>query len=242
MHNQFGIAAPRVWARVAGVCWLLTIAGGVFAERMVRSELIVDGDVTATLHNISLNEGMYRFAIAAEFAGTATYLALTAILYLLLAPVSRPLSLMACVFSVAGCTIWFSNLVNNSAPLLLLGGSPAPTGAELLSMQVTAFAFVRMGNEALLAGMLCFGVHCLLLGGLLARSKFFAWPVGAVLALGGIGYLVIGFAHVAAPGLAVLIGKYASLPGPVGELLAGVWLTVFGVDSSRWTERAARTD
>jgi len=97
---------------------------------------------------------------------------------------------------------------------------------------------VRMGNETLLTGMLCFGVHCVLLGGLLARSKFFPWPVALVLAAGGIGYLVSGLAHIAAPGLAGLTGGYGFLLGGVGELLTGLWLALVGVNAAKWRESA----
>jgi hypothetical protein len=236
MQAQFGIAAPRSWARVAGVCWLLTIAAGLFAERSVRAKLVVDGDAAATIHNIFANEAIYRLGTAAEFVGTATYLVLTGILYLLLAPVSRPIALIAAIFGVAGCTIWFLNVVNNMAPLVLLGGPPS--GAEFASMQSAAFAFVRMGNETLLAGMLCFGVHCLLLGGLFARSNFFPWPIGVALAAGGLGYLASGLAHIAMPALGSLIGGYGFLAGGVGELLTGLWLAFVGLNAAKWAARA----
>ncbi|MEA1673865.1 DUF4386 domain-containing protein [Nitrospirillum sp. BR 11163] len=238
--NQFGIKAPRAWARFAGICWLATIGAGYFAEGVVRKNLIEFGDAVATLHNIFAHEAMYRLAVAAEFGGTATYLVLTAILYLLLAPVNRVVSLMAAVFSVAGCTIWFLNLINNSAPLILLGGAHPPVGADLATTQALAFALIRLGNEILLAGMLCFGVHCLLLGGLIVRSSFFPKWIGLVLAVGGVGYLVSGFAHVAAPDIASAIGKYGYMPGQAGELLMGVFLTLLGVNASKWNEAASR--
>ncbi|MES1158581.1 MAG: DUF4386 domain-containing protein [Terricaulis silvestris] len=236
MRSQFGIETPRLWARVSGVCWLLTIAGGVFAEGLVKSNIIVGDDAAATLSNIAANEPTYRLAIAAEFGGTATYLALSAILYLLLAPVNRPLSLTAAFFSVAGCTIWFLNTVAGMAPLVL---QSIPAGAEHGSIQAAAFALVRLGDEGLMTGMLCFGVHCLLLGFLFARSRFFPWPIGLALSLGGVGYLVGGVAHIAAPDFASQIDTIVHLPGLVGESLTALWLTLVGVNAANWVERAA---
>jgi hypothetical protein len=106
-------------------------------------------------------------------------------------------------------------------------------------MQSAACAFVRMGNETLLAGMLCFGVHCLLLGVLFARSNFFPWPIGLVLAAGGLGYLVGGLAHIAAPALAAQIAGYGFLAGAAGELLTGLWLALVGINSAKWAAKAA---
>jgi hypothetical protein len=94
--------------------WLITIGLGLFAEAFVRDRLIADNAAT-TLSNILANETLYRLGEAALFLGTATYLALTAIMYRLLAPVSRTVSLIAAFFSVAGCVIWMLALVGDAS-------------------------------------------------------------------------------------------------------------------------------
>lgn len=233
------MTAPRAWARVAGICWLLCILFGTYTEGMVRPALFVHGDAAATLHNILAHEAMYRLGIASEFLGTAVYLVMTPILYLLLAPINRTVSLIAASFSVAGCTIWFFNVVFNSAPLILLTGGHATSGtAALAQNQTLAYSALRLGNEVLLTGMLCFGVQCLLAGGLLLRATFFPRPIGLVLALGGLGYLVSGLAQIASPPLSDMLGNYGYMPGQAGELLMGAWLTVFGVNPAKWQAQA----
>jgi len=44
--------SPLVYARVAGLGYLIIIATGIFAEFFVRANLIVRGDATATASNL----------------------------------------------------------------------------------------------------------------------------------------------------------------------------------------------
>ena len=49
---------------VAGLCYLAVIAGGLFAEGMVRAPLIVPGDPAATARAILENETLWRLGLA----------------------------------------------------------------------------------------------------------------------------------------------------------------------------------
>ena len=51
-------------ATVAGLCYLAVIAGGLFAEGMVRQSLIVPGDAAATARAILENETLWRLGLA----------------------------------------------------------------------------------------------------------------------------------------------------------------------------------
>jgi hypothetical protein len=52
-------------ARIAGLCYLMVIAGGLFAEIVVRGSLLVAGDAAATARAITANQacggGGWRF-------------------------------------------------------------------------------------------------------------------------------------------------------------------------------------
>lgn len=69
-------------ARLAGLFYLLTIVVGVFAA-FTRSQPLSD---------------------AGNLVGTACYIVVTLLLYLILKPVSPALSLLAALISLAGCT------------------------------------------------------------------------------------------------------------------------------------------
>jgi hypothetical protein len=74
--------SPRRKARVAGFFWLMVILTGALA-------LVIGG----------------RLAVAANLISTAFYVAATVLVYDLLKPVNRSLSLLAAVFSFVGCAI-----------------------------------------------------------------------------------------------------------------------------------------
>lgn len=78
-------ASPKFKARMAGFFYLLSIVTGLFGAGAGK-RLAVEGEV-------------------ANLAGTLCYLAVTLLLYDLLKPVSRSLSLLAALFSLAGCTL-----------------------------------------------------------------------------------------------------------------------------------------
>ena len=73
----------RFQARLAGVFYLLTIVVGVFAA-FVPSRQLSD---------------------ACNLIGTAFYVIVTVLLYLILKPVNPALSLIAGLISLAGCTV-----------------------------------------------------------------------------------------------------------------------------------------
>jgi hypothetical protein len=86
--------SPLVKARLAGAFYLLSILTGLMG---------------ALVPNASLS-------LAASLAGTGCYVVVTAILYGLLKPVSGGLSLLAALFSLAGCTVGFLGLLNLPKP------------------------------------------------------------------------------------------------------------------------------
>ena len=84
-------ASPRFKARMAGVFYLLTFVGGVFASVFGR------------------RPGVGYF-YAANLLATAAYIAVTLLFYDLFKPVNRSISLLAAFFSLAGLVIGTLNL------------------------------------------------------------------------------------------------------------------------------------
>ena len=53
-------------ARIAGFCYLVVIATGLFSEVFVRQALRVPNDALATAHNIQTNEMLFRWGFVAD--------------------------------------------------------------------------------------------------------------------------------------------------------------------------------
>lgn len=94
MTERIAEASPRVKARAAGVFWLMTILTSTFAA-IVGGRLVVSGDAAATAANILAQEALFRLGTAANLIATACYVAATLLVFELLKPVSRSVSLLA---------------------------------------------------------------------------------------------------------------------------------------------------
>src|SRR4029077_12691023 len=86
--------APQRYARAGGALYLALIALGMFAE-VTRDRIIVGGNPTATVANLTSMEFLWRLGITAELVGLVCAFALAMIYYLLLRPVSRELTILA---------------------------------------------------------------------------------------------------------------------------------------------------
>lgn len=94
MTERVAELSPFFKARIAGVFYLLSILTGVFAVTIARGSL----------------------SLAANLIGTVCYVVVTLILYDLLKPVNRVVSLLAALFSLVGCAISLLGLFHLPSP------------------------------------------------------------------------------------------------------------------------------
>jgi hypothetical protein len=78
-----------------------------------------------------------------------------------------------------------------------------------------------------------FGFYCILIGYLIFRSAFLPSILGALMALGGLGWLTFLSAR-----LANYLSPYNFIPGMLGEGALTLWLLVMGVNAPKWKQRA----
>ena len=238
MTNGIPEPSPSRKARMAGLLYLLT-AGSAFAE-FVRSSLVVRGDATATATNILASESFYRAGFAADLISAMSYVGVALLLYELLKPVSKSISLLAAGFALAGSAIMAANLLNLLAPLLLLGDTPFLSAFTLDQRQALVLMSLRMHGLGYAVTTAFFGTYCILLGLLIARSTFLPKWLGVLLAVGGLSYLVNSFAIFLNPALAASPFPYILAPAGIAEISLILWLIFIGVNASRWAEQESK--
>lgn len=81
-----------------------------------------------------------------------------------------------------------------------------------------------------------FGFYCLAIGYLIFRSTFLPKILGALMAIGGVGWVTF-----LSPPLASHLSPFNMFPGILGETSLTLWLLAFGVNVQRWREQAAAT-
>jgi len=130
--------SPRLKARIAGMLYL--ISGTLF----VRAMPVVTGDAAATAHNILTHETLFRLGFVADLMSAPCYIAVTLLLYDLLRPVNRSLSLLATVLSLVGSTIGAFVCLFHLAPVIVLGGSPYLSVFNVEQLQALALMFLNL--------------------------------------------------------------------------------------------------
>src|SRR5438132_13237850 len=237
MTNRITEASPRFKGRIAGGLWLMVIVAGMTAF-IIRSPLIVSGDATATANRILASESRYRFGFAADLIAGVCYMGVTALLYGLLKPVSRSLSLLAAFFGLAGVAIGSATSLTSLAALVLLGGGEYSSAFTSSQLQAMALMSLRLSFQGFLISMVFFGFQCFLVGCLIVRSTFLPRILGVLLAIVGSSYVISSFATFLAPAFGARLSPFIMPAALLGEGSLTLWLIVKGVNAERWKEQA----
>ena len=104
--------------RVVDVFYLLNLLAAILAV-LLLDRLIVSGDAGGG-SAILAHEPAYRLGCAAGLIATSCYVTLSALLYSLLKPVSRTISLLSAFLSLLGCAIGVLDTLSHLAPLIVL--------------------------------------------------------------------------------------------------------------------------
>ena len=240
MTARFGEESPVVWARIAGACWLLCILAGLAG--FVASPLIVANNAAATAANILANESSYRIGFAFDLISGASYLGTTALLYHVLKPVSRSLSLLAAFFGLAGVAIGGVAWVSRLALLVLVHGDQYLSAFTTSQLQAMALAALKLQLQVFGIGMVFFGVQCISIGYLVARSTFLPHILGILLGIGGTSYVIASFASFLIPSFGAHLISFVLPVALIGEGSLTVWLLVKGVNLQRWKEQASAAE
>jgi hypothetical protein len=226
----------RAVSRAAGAAYLTIIVAGIFAEFFVRGDLIVAGDATATAARIAESQQWFRVGLLADLVMLLCDVGVAAALYVLLAPTSAGLALLAAFLRMAHACVNGAGLLNLLQGLALLSGAEhlgAFSDGQLHSLLALS---LKGHSNAYVLALVFFGLHCAVLGWLLLRSEHFPRALGVLLMAASAGYLFDS-------GAQVLLVNYAAyqelfliivfLPAFTAELSLGVFLLGWGFRVAR---------
>lgn len=219
----------RQWARVAGLCYLLVIILGGYAELFVRQALHVTGNPNETGQRIMDNAFVYKLGFVADLLNLVIGLPCVVIIYYLFRHVNRPLARLALIFVVIQTAIVSVNLLEQVKPLLILKGpissSPLPFAVQATMAQVWIDAH-ELGYGI---GLVFFGFYCIMVGYLLYHSGRLPKIFGVLYAIAGVAYLVNSFTMFLMPEFRNPVFSYVIPPAFIGELALTLWLIIKGV-------------
>jgi Domain of unknown function (DUF4386) len=224
-------ATPVRQARIAGLSYLMVIAGGLYAEVFVRGSLLVPGDAAATARAIGANETLWRWGVAVHLLYLVPAIVTNVLICGLFRAVEPTLARLALVFSVAGVMIEAASLLHLYVPLAMLEESGALTALGEGQRQALSYLAVGLFDTGFGFALLFFAGFCVLIGTLILRSRLIPRVIGAMMILAGLCYVVNTLALILSPALSDRLVPEILLPIGLAELSLALWLAVKGVQA-----------
>lgn len=219
------------YARIAGVLFLVSLVAGGFGEGYVPAKVVVSGDAAATAANFKAYDFLFRLGFAGFLIESLCDIALALILYALLKPVNKQLSLLAASFGLVGTTLFAAVALFFYLPTFILGDHASLTAFSSEQLNQLVMLSLRFVGFGVAISSLYYGMGWLVRGYLMFRSGYLPKFLGVLMAIGGLGFVVQGFARVFVPRFPS--GLLMALLFP-GGLILTIWLLVKGVDKAKW--------
>jgi len=237
MKTNIREMSPSAYARFAGVLYLIITVAAIFAHMVIPEQFIVAGDAAATAANIAADETTFRLGtVGSELIILLSEIVLSVVLYVLLKPVSKTLSLIAAVSRLAMTTIHGLNLLNYYLVFQLLNGGSLATAFSPDQVNALVTLFLDAHSIGFTIGIAFLVPHVLILGYLIVQSGYFPKVLGFLFLAAGIGYLFDSMGQ-------LLVSGYTTTPGLIAAVIAlaeitfPIWLLVKGVNMDRWQNR-----
>ncbi len=225
-------------ARVTGLLYLALAVFGMFSAIVLES-LVVPDDAAATADGILGARPLFAGSLVTWIVIALIDITVAALLYVLLRPVGRTLSLLAAALRLAYAAVLGAMLPNLYDAYLLLtdAGWGATSGRQA---EVAALADLNTFSAGFLLALVFFGVHLVVLGVLLHRSRYVPRVLAVLIVAAGAGYVVDSLATLLVPGYGGVLSAVLLAPAILGEFGLTGWLLVKGVDTTERGQAWAR--
>jgi hypothetical protein len=217
-------------ARTAGFLYLIVVVTGFFSLAYVPSQLIVQGDASATVRAIAGSELLFRVGIVTALICYTAFVLLPLVLYKLLSPVNRSAAVLMVVLALVSVPISFVNTLNRLDILSLLSGADYLQALTSDQLQAQVMLLLTSYGNGLLVLKVFWGLWLLPFGYLVFKSDFLPKILGILLMVGCFGYLIDFLGHTLALGYSdTTLGRFLRRPAALGEVSTCLWLLIMGV-------------
>jgi len=222
------------YARIAGALFLVSLIAGGFGEAYAPSKIIVSGDAAATVANIKNFGFIYRLGFAGFMIESLCDITLALLLYALLKPVNKYLSLLAAFFGLIATATFACAELFYFAPLVIMRGDSYLNTFSPDQLNALVLLTLKFSATAGMITTAYYGMGWLVRSYLMFRSGYLPKFLGVLMAIGGLGFVVRNFLLILAPAYASDVFLMLMMPG--GLIMTG-WLLVKGVNLPTWNAR-----
>lgn len=224
-------------ARMTGVLYLAIFFANLFVFIFVSSSLNVAGDTTATAENIRASESLYRSGVVSYLIVFLSEIGTTILLYKLLTPVNKTLTLLMVATRLMQAAVHAANLINFIFPLILINGGDYLTSFTPGQIDSLVLLFTDVHYFGVLVSEAFFAVSLFLLGYLVVKSELFPGFLGIMLAIAGMGYVLDSFGIFLMPQYATAFANIMFAPAIIAELSFTLWLLIKGIRTPKAESR-----
>lgn len=231
------MTSSKTLSRIAGLCYLIVIAAGLFSEVFVRQALTVSNDAMATAQKIQANEMLFRWGFTADLVNFVVGIPTVLILYHFFKNWNKLILQIALALVVIQTAIIAVNLLNQITPLLLLGKATYLNGLQENQRATMVLLSLNIQAQGYGVGLVFFGCYCMLIGYAIVKTKAIPQWIGIAYAIAGLCYLVNSFTMLLSKGFANPLFIYLAIPIFIGELSLCLWLLLKRIDTTRLEQK-----
>lgn len=220
-------------ARIAGLCYLVVIATGMFSEVFVRQALRVSNNALATAQNIQANEMLFRWGFVADLINFVVGIPAMLIIYHLFKKSNKIILQIALTLVIIQTAIIAVNLLNQITPLLLLGNDSYLNTFQQNQLAALSLLSLNIQSMGYAIGLVFFGFNCILIGYVIFKTKAIPKIIGVAYAISGLCYLINSFTIFLSKGFENPYFIYLTIPIFIGELALCLWLLIKGIDTPK---------
>ncbi|HSO93797.1 MAG TPA: DUF4386 family protein [Candidatus Dormibacteraeota bacterium] len=222
-------------ARTAGLLMLLSAVFGGLGEAYIPGRIIVSGDASATVLNITTHSTLFRLGFATYLVEAICDVGLALLFYRLLRPAGKNLALFAAFLGLVSTAVYAVAEAFYFAPTVILSGADYLKTFSPQQLNTLAFLSLRLFVRITGIFFAFYGLATIIRGYLIYRSGYLPRTLGVVLMVAGAGFIAQNLAIVLAPAYA---SDYLLVPVGIAGLLLMFWLLIKGVDLAKWNARS----
>lgn len=221
-------------ARGAGILYFIMDVFMIFSGMVVDPKIFVPGDAAATVSNILASEQLFRLGFVSWIIGFIVYVFLVLALYDLFKSVDKVQARLMVLLVVASVSLSILNMLNQYAPIVLLGGDEYLSVFNPAQLQALSMVFLELYNNGIMLAEIFWGLWLIPLGILVYKSRFVPKVLGLLLFIGSFGHLLSFFSTFLFPDYSTFLIPISEMV-MAGELPIFLWLLIKGVKDQRLT-------
>jgi hypothetical protein len=228
---KFERSYQRKSALTAGTALIIMTLAAFFSYGLVLGSLVVEGDASATFHNIKSSNVLFNAGVMGWLIILICDIVVAWSFYIFLKPLNKHLSLLGAWLRLIYAGILGIAILNLIFILILTNSTEYFSLFKIHQLQAFVMLFLKAFHFIWSIGLIIFGGHLIIVGIVTFKSDIVPKVISILLLISATSYLIIHFAYTFFPqfdNVTKILESALSVPMILGELGFGLWLLFKG--------------